>query len=62
MKIGDPGVGGLDEDFLAFLIASPRLFVANVDAPLGLEIDFLAFFNAGPNSFDGISLGTAAPR
>ena len=45
LKIGDPGVDGLGEGFLAFLIASPKLLVlvASVDVTLGLEIDFLAF-------------------
>ena len=43
LKIGDPGVGGLAEGFLAFLIASPKLLVASADATLELEIDFLAF-------------------
>ena len=41
--IGEHGIGGLAEDFLAFLIASPKLLVASADATLGLEIDFLAF-------------------
>ena len=49
LMIGDPGGGGLlGEDFLAFLIASPRLSVAD---PLGLEKDFLAFFITDPRSF-----------
>ena len=51
LVIGDPGAGGLAEDFLAFLIALPELSDASPD-PLGLEINFLAFFNA-PSEFLG---------
>ena len=47
--IGDPGAGGLAEDFLAFLMALPELSDANPDL-LGLEIDFLAFFNTPSES------------
>ena len=47
--IGEHGIGGLAEDFLAFLIASPGLFDASPDL-LGIEINFLAFFN-NPSSF-----------